>query len=240
MNPSRPSNSRVLLVCGLLAILLHAGVLALRSSSGPISLITEGDSIEVALVDSVKSDGPPTPPAVEPQTPPPPQPQEEKEVPKEPEKKEELPLPEPDTNPEPEIKELPAPKPPAPPRKPAQSSPAPSTKSVVARPSAPPKGSAGGSPQSGNGAPEGAPTQFAYRPRPVYPTASRGASKEEGTVLIRMVVNADGRPISVSVAQSSGFPRLDRSATEAAWRCKVRNAVPGKPLTVPIKFELQD
>ncbi len=226
-------------MCGLLAILLHAGVLALRSSSGPISLITEGDSIEVALVDSVKSDGPPTPPAVEPQTPPPPQPQEEKEVPKEPEKKEELPLPEPDTTPEPEIKELPAPKPPAPPRKPAQSSPAPSTKSVAARPSAPPKGSAGGSPQSGNGAPEGAPAQFAYKPRTTYPTKSR-AAKEEGTVLIRMVVNADGRPISVSVAQSSGFPGLDRSATEAAWRSRLRNARPGVPIHAPWVFEIKD
>ena len=55
---------------------------------------------------------------------------------------------------------------------------------------------------------------------PVYPAASRRAN-EQGTVVLSIYVLADGRIGDVKLARSSGFPRLDQAATEAArknWR----------------------
>ena len=49
-----------------------------------------------------------------------------------------------------------------------------------------------------------------------YPSASRRLS-EEGRVVARLVIGADGRAVSWAVDQQSGFPRLD-----AATACVVR------------------
>ena len=59
-------------------------------------------------------------------------------------------------------------------------------------------------------------------------------------VLLRFAVDANGRPTSVRIARSSGFPRLDRAAVEAGWRCRVRDAVPGSHLDAPMRFSLSD
>ena len=59
--------------------------------------------------------------------------------------------------------------------------------------------------------------QVSHRTDPVYPPASRRAG-EEGTAVLRVLVDERGRPGDVSIVQSSGFPRLDQSAVEAIRR----------------------
>ena len=77
---------------------------------------------------------------------------------------------------------------------------------------------------------------------PVYPAMSRRMG-EQGRVVMRVLIGADGVPQQAEVLQSSGHGRLDRAAAEAvmSWRY-----VPGKrggvPETmwfqVPIEFKL--
>jgi protein TonB len=57
------------------------------------------------------------------------------------------------------------------------------------------------------------------RVEPMYPSASRRAG-EEGTVRLKVLVDEKGRPHDVTVANSSGFARLDQAAMEAVrkWR----------------------
>lgn len=66
-----------------------------------------------------------------------------------------------------------------------------------------------------------APTAAKYlqNPRPDYPRLSR-RMREEGTVILRVLVSVAGAAQELSVAQSSGFQRLDQAAVEAvkAWR----------------------
>lgn len=54
---------------------------------------------------------------------------------------------------------------------------------------------------------------------PSYPLESR-RNMEEGTVTLGLLVGTDGRVAEISVANSSGFPRLDKAALEAVrkWR----------------------
>jgi protein TonB len=68
----------------------------------------------------------------------------------------------------------------------------------------------------------GAPAQdlkTSNRVEPAYPSASRRAG-EEGTVRLKVLVDEKGRPRDVSIANSSGFSRLDQAAMEAVrkWR----------------------
>ncbi|MBL8265914.1 energy transducer TonB [Steroidobacter sp.] len=57
------------------------------------------------------------------------------------------------------------------------------------------------------------------RVEPTYPSSSRRAG-EEGTVRLKVLVDANGRPRDVAVASSSGFARLDQAAMDAVrkWR----------------------
>jgi protein TonB len=54
---------------------------------------------------------------------------------------------------------------------------------------------------------------------PRYPIDSR-RKREQGTVVLSLVVGLDGRVSTISVARSSGFPRLDDAARDAVrgWR----------------------
>lgn len=47
-----------------------------------------------------------------------------------------------------------------------------------------------------------------------YPRASRELG-EQGTVLLRVLVDEQGRPVDMVVAKSSGYPRLDQQAVQA-------------------------
>jgi protein TonB len=79
---------------------------------------------------------------------------------------------------------------------------------------------------------------------PVYPNASR-RKREQGTVVLRLVITEDGRVASVSVSRSSGFPALDDAAVAAVgkwrWSPTVRD---GRPVSitglVQIPFKLND
>lgn len=54
---------------------------------------------------------------------------------------------------------------------------------------------------------------------PRYPMDSRRA-REQGTVVLSVLLSTDGRVSDIDIARSSGFPRLDRAALDAVrnWR----------------------
>lgn len=99
---------------------------------------------------------------------------------------------------------------------------------------------------NGNGQSGTAPTQARYRetPQPQYPDSARREGKE-GRVLLRVLVDEEGRTKAIEVNQSSGHDMLDRAATEAIkkWRFVPARAG-GKPIEtwvkVPIEFQLSN
>jgi protein TonB len=77
---------------------------------------------------------------------------------------------------------------------------------------------------------------------PRYPMESR-RKREQGTVVLRLLIGIDGRVEQISIGQSSGFDRLDQAALQAVknwrWQPELRNGVPVKvPGTLPIPFKL--
>lgn len=80
-------------------------------------------------------------------------------------------------------------------------------------------------------------------PKPRYPALSLELN-ETGTVRVRVQVSAEGRPLDVSLAQSSGYPRLDRAALEAVrqWRFvparRGQEAIPFN-FIVPVDFSIK-
>lgn len=87
------------------------------------------------------------------------------------------------------------------------------------------------------------PVDYLNNPKPTYPALSRRLG-EEGSVHLRVLVNADGSVARLEMAKSSGHPRLDRSAMETvpSWKF-VPAQQGGKPIadwvTVPIQFTLR-
>ncbi|MDH5709034.1 MAG: energy transducer TonB [Hylemonella sp.] len=88
-------------------------------------------------------------------------------------------------------------------------------------------------------------TDAAYlnNPSPRYPALSRRLG-EQGTVLIRVLIEVDGCAAQAEIQRSSGHARLDQAALAAvrSWRY-----VPGRRggvveamwFTVPVNFRLQ-
>jgi periplasmic protein TonB len=84
---------------------------------------------------------------------------------------------------------------------------------------------------------------YLNNPAPAYPAISKRLG-EQGRVLMRVLIGADGLPKEAQVAKSSGFERLDNAAREAVMKWRY---VPGKrngqPETmwfqVPLIFELK-
>lgn len=80
--------------------------------------------------------------------------------------------------------------------------------------------------------------------KPPYPRIAL-SNGDEGTVILRVQVTAEGTAGAVEIKKSSGFPQLDDSArrTVQTWRFKPAT-VDGKPVTewyeVPIPFTLQN
>jgi periplasmic protein TonB len=84
---------------------------------------------------------------------------------------------------------------------------------------------------------------YLNNPPPEYPRVSQ-RRREEGTVLLRVAVAADGRPVSWSVEQSSGHERLDAAALAAVegWRFEParRGTRPvAASVIVPMEFRLR-
>lgn len=83
---------------------------------------------------------------------------------------------------------------------------------------------------------------YLNNPRPAYPLAARRRG-DQGTVLIRVLVSADGLAASVGLEKTSGHPSLDEAALSAvkSWRF-----VPARqggqaielPYVVPVVFKL--
>lgn len=80
--------------------------------------------------------------------------------------------------------------------------------------------------------------------KPPYPRLSR-SNNEQGTVVLRVLVKADGTAGQVEIKASSGYPLLDKSASQTvqAWRFNPAT-VNGKAVDewyeVPIPFKLVD
>lgn len=90
----------------------------------------------------------------------------------------------------------------------------------------------------------GAYLEYAIAPPPVYP---RAALRERltGTVLLEVLVDVDGRPLEVTIAQSSGHRQLDRAALEHVlkrwtFRPAMKNGQAVQAIgRVPIAFNLR-
>ena len=84
---------------------------------------------------------------------------------------------------------------------------------------------------------------YLNHPRPSYPSISRRMG-EQGKVMLRVFVNAQGQPEQIQIQQSSGFDRLDKAAVDAVRRWKFtpgsRNGVAEAMWNiVPINFVLE-
>lgn len=83
---------------------------------------------------------------------------------------------------------------------------------------------------------------YLHNPKPVYPALSRRLN-EEGKVLLKVRVSAQGAALEVAVSKSSGFPRLDAAAMDAVGRWRFVAARRGdepvdSSVVVPITFAL--
>ena len=83
---------------------------------------------------------------------------------------------------------------------------------------------------------------YLNNPAPVYPRMSRRMG-EQGTVLVRVLISADGRAEQAEIRTSSGYARLDEAALDTVKRWRY---VPGKRagtaeamwFNVPVRFVL--
>ena len=158
----------------------------------------------------------------------------------------EKPKPEPKPKPKPKPKPLEKPKPqPVPqpqPEKAITPPPEPNPEPVATEPPPPPKATD----SSAEGAPVTVPRVDANHrnnPAPAYPRMSRRRG-EEGTVLLELMVRKDGTVNEVRIKESSGYPRLDKSAKEAVRRWKYNPATRGgEPIDYrylqPVTFSLK-
>ena len=89
------------------------------------------------------------------------------------------------------------------------------------------------------------PPRLVRSPKADYPAAQRNAGIE-GTSMLRLLVNTDGRVEDVTVMKSSGSPELDASAVAACYKWRftsARNAANAKVrcyINVPITFRLRN
>jgi TonB family protein len=104
-------------------------------------------------------------------------------------------------------------------------------------------GAGGGANGSGYGANL---TQAGYRetPKPKYPESARRKGRE-GTVLLRVLVNEEGRAKTIEINKSSGDDSLDRAASEAIqqWRfipARYGQKVVESWIRIPVDFRLAD
>ncbi|HSH92452.1 MAG TPA: energy transducer TonB [Ramlibacter sp.] len=138
---------------------------------------------------------------------------------------------------EPVVKKVERPRTPAPqPLAIPDTAPAPNAPTGVVTPQPPVVAAAPGAPAPAPAPPAPAklelPTSTAdylHNPKPAYPSFSKRMG-EQGKVVLRVYVTADGKPEKVELKSSSGFERLDKAAIAAVsqWRF-----VPGKRGGVP-------
>ncbi len=84
---------------------------------------------------------------------------------------------------------------------------------------------------------------YLQNPRPAYPALSKRLG-EQGQVVLRVFIEADGTANKAEIKQSSGFDRLDQAALNSVLRWRY---VPGKRagvaqsmwFNVPVRFVLE-
>jgi len=113
------------------------------------------------------------------------------------------------------------------------------TESVAVDPAPPAPGASAPPPE----VPPAFDADYLANPAPAYPALSRRLN-EEGKVMVRVLVTAEGRAERVEIARSSGYERLDRSALEAVarWRfVPARRGTAGVAafVLVPVQFQLR-
>lgn len=84
---------------------------------------------------------------------------------------------------------------------------------------------------------------YLNNPEVAYPPLSK-RMREEGRVMLRVFVSADGRAEKVEISQSSGSPRLDRAASSSVSRWRFVPARQGEQnvaswVLVPVIFKLE-
>lgn len=84
---------------------------------------------------------------------------------------------------------------------------------------------------------------YLHNPSPAYPPMSRRL-REQGRVLLRVFVRADGLPEQIELRDSSGYPRLDAAALESVRRWRFAPARQGDKavddwVLVPFSFSLR-
>lgn len=212
---------------GLLAI----GWIALHKRVEPVER-----PIEVALIQA-EALRPPTPP---PPAPPPPMPEVRQPAPPAPPKVQAHPQPRP--RPQPAVKQASV--------APVAASTSPSAISAEA-PATPPTPAVAAPAPAPAAPPAPAPVtaarfdaDYLNNPTPPYPPLSR-RMREEGKVMLKVLVSAAGLPERIELSRSSGSERLDRAAEDAVRRWKFVAARQGdRPVEswvlVPIIFKLQE
>lgn len=229
--------SRALSVLALSLLAHAAALLALRAGIMPHQqpMKTEPAPVQIALL---PPPAPPTPPAI---TAPPaapaeaPKPAAPKPLPverKPPKPKTHAPAPQP--TPAAKAEPTPAPAAPAEPAAPAPPAPA------VSAPPAPPV-----PPAAPVHVGVSIPASYAASNRPPVQPPRSVRNGEEGTVMLRVQVQADGSAGQIEIAKSSGFPMLDDAAKSAVQNWRFHPATSdGKPVTewfrVPITFKLSN
>lgn len=117
--------------------------------------------------------------------------------------------------------------------------PAPAATALVASPALQPAGADGSAPPLLDAQAVG----YLVPPAPRYPPASRRL-REEGEVLVRVLIDAEGRPREIDVLRSSGHARLDEAAVEAVRAALFRPYVAqGRAraayVRVPVEFAMR-
>lgn len=85
--------------------------------------------------------------------------------------------------------------------------------------------------------------EYERPPVPRYPHASR-RQKEQGVVVLLVLIDPSGRAVQIEVHQSSGYVRLDHAAREAVAHAKFKpyienGTVQAAFVLVPIEFSLK-
>ncbi|MEY4503913.1 MAG: hypothetical protein RL154_205 [Pseudomonadota bacterium] len=83
---------------------------------------------------------------------------------------------------------------------------------------------------------------YLHNPAPIYPIASK-KMREEGKVVLKVLVSSNGEALKTEIKTSSGFERLDNAALNAVSRWKFVPAKSGEQnieawVNVPITFKL--
>ncbi|MDB5776382.1 MAG: tonB family C-terminal domain protein [Herbaspirillum sp.] len=86
--------------------------------------------------------------------------------------------------------------------------------------------------------------EYIQKPQPEYPAASKRMG-EEGQVVLRVLINEQGRADSIELQKTSGSARLDEAGRQAVQRARFKPQTEnGKPVKVyaivPIRFQLDN